>query len=299
MKSTLLLRSFILFLVSISATHAEVIVESDRIDGVERTWRLFVPDGYRATQTHPLVLDFHGTGGTPEGQSKNSRLTELAAERGFLVVNPAGAYRRTPDGGLTWNVDLDPKGPDDVRFVRALIERLKARYSIDPKRIYSTGFSGGARISSRLACDMSDVIAAIGAVGGIRFPDACTPEQPVAILAIHSTDDEVNHYRHRSDSPEYWPVGVEAAVSSWAGYHRCAPSPTEASVVAGIAKLAYSECRSGGDVVFYRLDKGGHTWPGSAASRQRQSASEIDESTAGFSATEEVWRFFDSHPKNQ
>jgi polyhydroxybutyrate depolymerase len=295
MKFTYWMHGVLLFLASLAAD-AEVFVESMSIDGAKREWRLFVPERYDGSGKHALVLDFHGTGGTPEGQAKNSALTELAAEKGFLVVNPAGAYRRTPEGGLTWNVDIDAKGVDDVKFVRALIDQLKARYSIDPKRIYSTGFSGGARISSRLACDLSDVIAAIGAVGGIRFPDSCTPEHPVAILAIHSVDDDVNHFVHRSDSPAYWPVGVSEAVASWARYNQCAAAPTQNRISAEITKISHEKCRAGSEIVFYKLQHGGHTWPGSAAARQRQS-SQVSESDSAFSATQTVWEFFDNHPK--
>src|SRR5262245_4915435 len=89
---------------------AETINGSLEVDGVTRTWQLFVPQGYRDSAKYPLVLDLHGSGGTPEGQARTSGLTKLAAEKGFFVVNPAGKYTRTGSTALTWNVDLDPKG---------------------------------------------------------------------------------------------------------------------------------------------------------------------------------------------
>jgi polyhydroxybutyrate depolymerase len=278
-------------LASSSGSIAAVVPGSLQVDGVERTWELFVPDDYSASKTYPLVVDLHGTGGNPENQARNSGLRTLAAEKGFLVVNAAGKYKREPSGGNTWNVDLDPKGVNDVRFIRDMVAKLRTDYSIDPRRIYSTGFSGGARMSSRIACDLSDTFAAVALVGGVRFPERCTPAQPVAILAIHSEDDEVNHFEHRSDSPAYWPVGVNSAVSSWAQYASCS-MPRERTLSPGVVKLEYQGCKPGADLVFIRLKDGGHTWPGSLASKNRQPSAQL-------AATEEVWAFFASHARKQ
>lgn len=260
-----------------------------QVDGVERTWQLFVPDDYAATKTYPLVVDLHGTGGNPDNQARTSGLRTLAAQKGFLVVNAAGKYQRSPSSGNTWNVDLDPQGVDDVRFIRAMIAQLRSQYSIDPRRIYSTGFSGGARMSSRIACDLSDTFAAVALVGGVRFPERCAPTHPVAILAIHSEDDEVNHFEHRSDSPAYWPVGVNVSVSSWAKYDGCS-TPRERTLSPGVVKVEYQGCKPGADLVFIRLKDGGHTWPGSPGNKERKP-------TAQLAGTEEVWAFFASHPR--
>lgn len=270
---------------------AATVAGSLQVDGVERTWQLFVPDNYSANTAYPLVVDLHGTGGNPENQARNSGLRTLAAQKGFLVVNAAGKYQRSASSGNTWNVDLDPKGVDDVRFIRDMIARIRTQYSIDPRRIYSTGFSGGARMSSRIACDLSDTFAAVALVGGVRFPDRCSPTHPLAILAIHSEDDEVNHFEHRSDSPAYWPVGVNASVSSWATYYACS-TPRERTLSPGVVKFEYQGCKPGADLVFIRLADGGHTWPGSPGNKGRKP-------TAQLAGAEEVWAFFAAHPRQR
>jgi polyhydroxybutyrate depolymerase len=280
---------------ALSPAQAETLTQSIQVEGVERSWQLFVPPTYSANTKHALVLDFHGSGGTPQGQSRNSDFIKLAGEKSFLVANPAGKYIRDAKSGASWNVDLDPKGVDDVRFVRELIAHLRANYSIDPQRIYSTGFSGGARMSSRLTCDLSDVIAAVGPVGGIRFPEKCTPAQPVAVIAFHGEQDEVNHFEHRSDSPAYWPVGVNAAISSWAKQNRCNPKARKEPLATGVTKFLYENCTPGADVVLITLKDGKHTWPGSAAARVQPAQS--SSSTTEISATQLIWQFFDAHPK--
>jgi polyhydroxybutyrate depolymerase len=296
MQTTSLAILTLLFATTVSATQAAPLTQSISVDGVERSWQLFVPPAYSSNKKHPLVLDFHGSGGNPQGQSTNSNFIAIASEKGFLVVNPAGKYFRDANSGASWNVDLDGKGVDDVRFVRELIAHLQKQYSIDPQRIYATGFSGGARMSSRLACDLSDVIAAVGPVGGIRFPEKCTPGRAVPVIAFHGEKDEVNHYEHRSDSPSYWPVGVDAALSSWVQQNSCNPKAREQFLAVDITKRVYENCASGGDVVLIKSKHGKHTWPGSARARE-QAAAEPSSGMIEISATRLIWEFFEAHPR--
>ena len=81
---------------------------------------------------------------------------------------------------LTWNAwnccgYALKNGIDDVDFIRALIEGLQKRYAIDSKRMFATGLSNGAMMSYRLACELSDKIAAIAPVAGGMNTDTCRP----------------------------------------------------------------------------------------------------------------------------
>ena len=102
-------------------------VEKDHsvsIDGVERTWRMFVPDQYKEGDSLPLVLDFHGTGSTPKQQSQWSEFESLAAKEGFLVASPAAKFPLNGGERLTWNVDLIADGVDDVEFIQKMIAAI-------------------------------------------------------------------------------------------------------------------------------------------------------------------------------
>src|SRR5687768_15060076 len=70
-----------------SPAQAETLTQSLAVDGVERWWQLFIPSNYNANAKHALVLDFHGSGGNPQGQSKNSDFIKLAEQKGFVVAN--------------------------------------------------------------------------------------------------------------------------------------------------------------------------------------------------------------------
>lgn len=82
--------------------------------------------------------------------------------------------------------ELPGQSVDADRFSRELIDHISAHLSVDMSRIYATGMSGGGRMSSRLACDLSDVIAAIRPVAGIRYPEDCNPTRPVPVITFHT-----------------------------------------------------------------------------------------------------------------
>ena len=265
------------------------------VDGVEREWQILVPDSYRDGERVPLVLEFHGTGATPESQTELSGFPALAKEQGFLLVAPVARYQRVQDQRLTWNVDLHDDAVDDVAFIDALLDRVSAQYAVDPARIYAVGFSGGARMSSRLACDLSDRIAAISAVAGLRFPEDCQPSRPVPVIAFHGRKDVINHYEHQPNSPDYWRMGVEDALTGWIGNNGCNARPKVERLGNNDARLAYVDCRQGANVTFYRSELANHTWPGTPLAdgiRERWGP----ETVSDVPATTLTWAFFASHP---
>lgn len=267
-------------------------LESAVFDGVERSWRIFVPESYQTGTPTPLVLDFHGSGSNPGQQSRLSQFEALAAEEGFIVVTPKGAPVPSNGGRPSWNVDFFSGDPDDVTFVRGLIELLGDQYSIDSDRIFATGMSGGARMSSRVACSLSDIVAAVGPVAGIRFPEVCDPIRSVPIVTFHGKQDRVNHYERQSNSPAYWLLGVEDSIADWVGHNQCDATASETQISEAITRVAYQNCADGGDIVFYRSENAGHTWPGSELHASMGRAVTNME----ISATAIIWEFFKDHP---
>jgi polyhydroxybutyrate depolymerase len=193
-----------------------------------------------------------------------TRLDEAAENAGFLVALPL-AIRPYAHGGTTWNVPHDPEWPDDVDFVATVIDALEASLCIDAARIYATGYSGGARLASALACRLPGRIAAISAVAGLRGPEPdCPPAaDPVPVLAFHGLADPVNPYDGDPDaSPAYWTHGIPEAVDRWRGWLGCSGS-VETGDGEGVTRLDVSACDGRPALRLYTLEAAGHTWPGS------------------------------------
>ncbi len=220
--------------------------------GRQRRFVLVVPERLPPGRS-ALVLNLHGSGGSPVGQLETSRLGRMSigGAGAAVVAAPAGL-------GAVWNVPVDADGPDDVRFASDVIDAVDRLLCIDRRRVYATGFSGGGRMVSQLACDLSSRIAAIASVGGIRFPGPCREARALPILAIHGDADPVNPYS--GGGRPYWGTGVEPAVEGWAAHHGC-PERRLEQVAAGVERIAYGGKGCGAPVLLYRIAGFGHTWP--------------------------------------
>ena len=242
--------------------------------GVERRFVVHMPAGHDGRAALPLVLEFHGSGGTPEGQLATSQLTALADAERFAIVAPQAIDAR-------WNIPPDASRANDVRFVSDMLDAVERLVCIDRQRVYATGFSGGGRMSSQLACDLSARVAAIAAVGGLRFPGPCERARSMPVLAFHGTADAVNPYA--GGGQPYWGTGVEAAFDGWGGHNGCGPR-RESRVAASVAQLTYAG-RDCSDVVLYRIDGLDHSWPGAIyTDREEGTANDL------------IWAFFVGHP---
>ncbi|HUJ70694.1 MAG TPA: PHB depolymerase family esterase, partial [Verrucomicrobiae bacterium] len=162
--------------------------------GRDRVYSLHLPPAYDGKHLLPLVIVLHGGGGNAEGAIRMTGFNQKADKEGFVVVYPNGSGR-LKTRLLTWNSGnccgyaLD-SGVDDVGFIRALIDELKKTRAVDPQRVYATGISNGGMMTYRLACELSDKIAAIAPVAGALNLENCQPTRPVSVIIFHGTADE-------------------------------------------------------------------------------------------------------------
>lgn len=250
--------------------------------GAERSYLLYVPEGHD-DRALPLVFSFHGSGGVPQSQVDTSGFDALADQHGFIAVFPAGAFTNTVTE-RSWNANLE-EGVDDVQFVRDMIEAIAEITEVDRRRIYVSGYSGGGRISSRLACELSDVLAAAAPVAGLQYPDDCTLKRPIPILAFHALDDATNPYVLGEAARPYWRMGVETALDKWRQANGCSLVNDDQALTASTTRFDWSNCSQGAELQFYQHTGGGHTWPGSA---QNGAIRDVDGSAL-------IWDFFSRH----
>jgi polyhydroxybutyrate depolymerase len=82
---------------------------------------------------------------------------------------------------------------EDVDFLNRLLDELLETYPIDPQRVYIYGYSAGAAMAHRMACDNAERFAGIVAGAGWTLGDPlqCAPSTPISVLQFHSKGDEV------------------------------------------------------------------------------------------------------------
>jgi polyhydroxybutyrate depolymerase len=133
---------------------------------VQREVAIYVPNSYSAGAAVPLVFALHGGGGDASKMyDPNKRIVEYAESQGFIAVFPNGLLRPgAPAGSHNYFWD----DPSNIGFMNHLIDLMTNNFTIDSRRIYFIGFSGGAKLCYQLAADpaISARIAAIATVAG-------------------------------------------------------------------------------------------------------------------------------------
>lgn len=230
------------------------------VGGMDRTYFLHVPAGLE--QPSGLVLNLHGSGQTGSTQAAVTGFNGVADAHGFVVAYPDGIDMSWADGrGASVP---DRQGVDDVGFLSALATQLVEQYGISPGRVFATGMSAGAFMVNRLACDRADLVAAIVPVAGTLGSGVpCNPSQPVSVLQVHATGDNVVPFGGGPMVGRGGPsdiISAPALAQRWRDIDGC-PPPGE-TPGGGMRQVTAAGCSGGTEVTLVQIDGGGHIWPG-------------------------------------
>jgi polyhydroxybutyrate depolymerase len=269
-----------------------------------------VPPTYDGTKPVPVVLDLHGYSEGAQVHVLMSDLGHFGDQKGFVTVTPQGTAEPIP----RWDTNFDSK---DYAYIGDLLNEVDRTLCVDQRRVFVTGLSNGAFFTSSLVCKYADRLAAAAPVAGIRDVAGCQPSRPVPVVAFHGTDDQFVSYNggygsaaaklpapdgstrtlgNSATTPSTRPSDRETIpeiTAAWAKRNGCATEPTETPVAADVTKISF-DCPAGDDVVLYRVQGGGHSWPGSSFSKSV--AAVVGKTTDSISANEIMWEFFQAHP---
>jgi polyhydroxybutyrate depolymerase len=237
-----------------------------------RTYVVHVPRSYVPSARTPLVLFFHGSGGSAAASAATSGWSELGDRDRLLAVYPQGLP--FGQGGPTAWASAEPAdfGIDDLCYVRAVLAAVERWFCVARGAVFATGMSSGGGMAGYLACALSGQIAAAAPIAGNHYTLmklGCRPRRPVALLEVHGTADAVVPYQGISGSVNpLWPLpSIPTWVSKWAHLDRCRPHPSVSRPAPGQTLFRYKSCAAGGGVELYRLDGGGHAYPARLAGR--------------------------------
>jgi polyhydroxybutyrate depolymerase len=273
---------------------------SDRtieVGGVRRVYELDVPTSYDGTKPFAIVFGLHAL--TISYTFVPSMVGfDLADRYHFIGVAPSGRL----NGTTPFWFAAPTRDNYDVEFIGRLLDTLEAQLCIDPARVYSTGMSNGAQMSSLLACRLSDRITAIAPVSGEEFLAPCDGT-PVPILAFHGSEDPILPYGGGGlnattiAAQNYWkgsvpagmpaPLGIDDSMALWAKHNQCEPDYREVRVAPHVRRRTWSGCAA--PTILYVVDGGGHSWPGKPFP---QFESQFGPGTTEIDATALMYRFF-------
>jgi len=280
--------------------------------GFQRSYTVHVPRDYGKSSSLPVVIMLHGGGGTAAAAMEETGWAVKAEKEGFFAVFPdAIAHDPSRKSSFFLNPQLWNDGserfypgqeaPDDVAFIKVMIDRLISLFPIDRNRIFVAGFSNGASMSFRVGAELSQIIAAIAPVAGACWLDSVDMERPVSMYYMTGTEDPLNLIdggvpkllSGSSDDVRAKPKPpVRDSINKWLEALDCPSTPSNTSESNGIRAETYCHGRGSTEVVYVTVAGLGHTWAGG---KSLLPESMVGKTTDRISATDVIWDFFKNH----
>jgi dienelactone hydrolase len=136
----------------------------------QQSYALYLPSGYTPEKKWPMLYAFDPAG---RGKLPVSLFKDAAEKFGFIVVGSNNSRN---------GIQVGP-------IIQAVLEDTNGRFAIDPKRVYSTGFSGGARIAFALAGSNPGAVAGVIACSA-GFPRTASPAPDLQFVVFATTGSE-------------------------------------------------------------------------------------------------------------
>lgn len=286
-----MLRYILVFIFCITlhtpALAMKVINESLEHEGAKRIFNVYIPDSVENTRNLPVVFVLHGGGGNAAQAAQAIQMHKTGEKYGFITVYPQGSQAGRSAKMHLWNSgkccgQSVENTADDVGFISKVIDVMVSKYGADPKRIYSTGHSNGAKMSYTLACYLSDKITAIAPNAGQDYERSCDLKRPVPVMHIHGKADKCAVYGGSKEcggcfSSVFQSIGIPMRqkqgecppvpdmVAQWAGFNGCMNSTQQTFQKGDVTCNTYTQCKAGADVILCSIEHAGHTWAGASS----------------------------------
>ena len=222
-----------------------------KVSGKTRTYLLYVPDNVK--DCAPLVISLHGAGGTVSTSSHDPDFNPIADKNGFIVAYPQGLQTTFPGLGGMQAPGWTSTGEEnfDTDFLKAVVDDIDSKYTLDRQRLYCCGFSNGGMMTYVMANTCSHIFAAFAAISGYpinEFHLHHTSYRPVPFLHIHGKADDFVRYSL-----------VPNVIEDMVDRNGANPVPVVTTKSGKYTKNVYEAGEGGFPIVFYEIDGMGHS----------------------------------------
>ena len=305
----ILLLSVVTTILSFNLQAQTNIVDSIVHQSYQRKFTVHTPTGFTNTTPVSAVFMLHGNGGTMQNSQNFTNLNSVSNTNGFLAVYPEG-YGIVSSWGFSWadsrGTSADIAGIDDLGFIDKLLDTLLANYNIDINKIYICGFSNGGYMTQRFACEKNQRFAAMASLGSIMDTSLfanCNPQRPIPMMFVIGTNDPFVPFNggvaNGSGGLVNEIISADTLVNFWKINNNCLVSNPSINLPdidltdnSTVTLFNFTNCSCNSDVKFYRINGGGHTWPGVEIPLYELIAGETNED---IQASVELWNFFNAH----
>lgn len=233
--------------------------ETISVGGMERRFIRHIPPGYDGTKPVPMVVDWHPLTQTGQYERGASGYAALGDREGFITLFPDGIDN-------AWNIGpccTRSRDVDDLGLAKAMVEKTQMEACVDPKRIYSVGFSMGGGMTHFLGCNAADIFAALSPAAFDLIEEMpCMPARPLTVFIFRGTADPIVPYAGgESTPPTAYPLdpihflGAEGSFKKWSELNMCTGTPEDK----GGGCQTYTQCAGGVETTLCTAQGGSHT----------------------------------------
>ena len=278
----------------------------------ERSYIEHVPARLDPARPAPLLLVFHGGGGSAKQALEKMGFDRLVAEQGAILVYPDAIDGHWNDGRGSEKFAEQDARVDDVAYALAVLDDVMRRRPVDPSRVYATGASNGGMFVQRLAIEHAERFAAVASIiSSIPEPLAedFHPSRPLPVLFVNGTEDPIVPFEGGEVSIDLFPrlpdlrskpsrgrvIGTVRAARMWAQRAGLPEEPSREELP-NRAKLDGTRVRVWrwhGDatplqVELFEVIGGGHTLPGRPHTLPKRV---VGRTSREFDVVDTVWEF--------
>jgi len=223
----------------------------------KRCYYIYVPDCVEdADGPVPLLFDNHGRTSCPQWSAFYTGWAQKATEECFVVVWPLGTIDPeiadqscfSAEGGITDIFEpesgketsacccekggdgqlVDPGDLADPTFLRVIAAEVVANHRVDPKRVYMGGHSNGCSLSTTMAAQHSDIVAAVCCHAGFPVTPVAEDYEPVPTWLAHGQKDTTIPYNGIfipknvfNGDKDFWLMSAPGAAKYFAKQNGC------------------------------------------------------------------------------
>ncbi len=176
-----------------------------KVEDRVRSFIVSVPTKLPPAEGYPVVFVLHGTSGDMNTFYDQKGWKELGQEKNFITIFPSalvwcftedGVMKRLSRftcGGLVDNIcpEDEPKLIDDILFFRTIYQKLSDTVSVNPEKVFASGFSNGSCMAHKLMAYGSDLFSAVaGSSAFLHEIDSLIPERRIPAWGMLGTRDD-------------------------------------------------------------------------------------------------------------
>jgi hypothetical protein len=170
----------------------------------EESYALYLPSSYSPDRPAPILYGFDPRA---RGRVPVERFQAAAERYGWVVVGSNASRNGIAVGDIIGRLWGD----------------THARIAIDPRRVYATGFSGGARVASGMGLASRDQVAGVAAFGAGLPNGAHLPKDAGVLVFAGAGLDDFNLPEMRQLAADLGAAAIPHRLEIWEGGHEWAP----------------------------------------------------------------------------